>query len=275
MSAAESTPLALVTGAGGGIGLGVSRLLTDRGYRVIAVEIDESAAVAAARAIHEGAIPVGCDLSDRDQVAALCTRVREEWSDRLEVLVCNAGVIVPGDVADATHQDLDTQLSVLLKSPVQLIAATVEGMRRRGRGHVLATVSMGAVLALPGSAVYSAGKSGLRAFLSALSAELRGTGVAVSGIYPSGVDTRMLQRETLDGGSTLNFVSKVLSIDHVVRGYARALRTRRLEVFLPYTDSIVTRAMALSPGLSNRAIPLMERIGRHGRARYLKRKGLA
>ncbi|MFG2125409.1 SDR family NAD(P)-dependent oxidoreductase [Streptomyces sp. NPDC048710] len=274
MQTADSKPLALVTGAGGGIGLGVSRLLAGRGYRVIAVEIDETAAMTAAVAINADAIPVVCDAADREQVAGLCARVRKEWSDRLDVLVCNAGVIVPGSVADSAAKDLNTQLSVMLESPVQLIAAAAEGMRRRGRGHILATVSMGGVLALPGSAVYSAAKSGLRAFLTALSCELRNTGVAVSGIYPSGVDTRMLQHEALHGGSMLNFVGKVLSVEDVVRGYARALRTRRLEIFLPYADSIVSRAMAFAPALSNRALPLMERIGRRGHARYLKRKGL-
>ncbi|KUO15086.1 hypothetical protein [Streptomyces dysideae] len=57
----------------------------------------------------------------------------------------------------------------------------------------------------------------------------------------------------------------------VVRGYERALRTR-LEVFLPYEDSIVSRLMAVSPRLSRHALPLMERTGRRGHARYLQRK---
>ncbi|MET8978285.1 SDR family oxidoreductase [Streptomyces sp. NPDC004539] len=274
MSPTDSKPLALVTGAGGGIGLGVSRMLARRGFQVIAVEVDGEAADRAAHAIGADTIAVVCDATDRAQVGALCARVRGEWSARLDVLVCNAGVVVPGRVSDADPADLDTQLSVLLASPLQVIAAATEGMRARGRGHVLATVSMGGVLALPGSAAYSAAKAGLRAFLAALSAELRGTGVAVSGVYPSGVDTAMLRHEARHGGSMLNFVGKILSVDDVVRGYERALRTRRLEVFLPFGDSLVSRAMALSPGLSNRAIPFMERVGRRGHARYLSRKGL-
>ncbi|WP_143684314.1 SDR family oxidoreductase, partial [Streptomyces diastatochromogenes] len=99
------------------------RLLAGRGYRVIAVDVNEKAAVTAGFAINADTIPVVCDATDREQVAALCARVREEWSDRLDVLVCNAGIIVPGDVADSTPTDLNTQLSVMLESPVQLIAA--------------------------------------------------------------------------------------------------------------------------------------------------------
>ncbi|MFC8849736.1 MULTISPECIES: SDR family NAD(P)-dependent oxidoreductase [unclassified Micromonospora] len=272
MAATESRPLALVTGAGGGIGLGVSRMLARRGYRVIAVELDGPLAAAAARAIGADAIAVPCDARDRDEVGALGARVRQEWADRLDVIVCNAGVIVPGNVADTAPEDITTQLDVMLTSPTQLIAAASAAMTRRGRGHIMATVSMGGVLALPGSAAYSAAKAGLRAYLAALSAELHGTGVAVSGIYPSGVDTRMLEHEARHGGSMLNFVGKVLSVDDVVRGYERALASRRLEIFLPYGDSLASRVMAASPGLSNRALPLLERIGRRGHARYLRRK---
>ncbi|MFI1157005.1 hypothetical protein [Streptomyces sioyaensis] len=82
----------------------------------------------------------------------------------------------------------------------------------------------------------------------------------------------MVEYEARNGGSMLNFVGSVLTVNKFVHGYARALRSRRLEIFLPYGDSIISRAMAASPGLSNRAIPFMERLGRHGHARFLKRK---
>ncbi|NBM17438.1 SDR family oxidoreductase [Streptomyces sp. GC420] len=272
MTGTEPARLALVTGAGGGIGLGVTRMLAARGHQLLTVELNDELASAAAAAAGGEALPVACDARDRRDVAALCDRIRGEWAERLDVIVCNAGVIVPGNVVDTGPDDLTAQLEVMLTSTIQLVAAAADVMKRRRSGHILATVSMGGVLALPGSAGYSAAKSGLRAFLAALSAELRGSGVAVSGIYPSGVDTRMLEHEARNGGSMLNFVGKVLSVDDVVRGYEQALRTRRLEIFLPYGDSLVSRLMAVSPGLSNRAIPLLERIGRRGHARYLARK---
>jgi len=68
---------------------------------------------------------------------------------------------------------------------------------------------MGGILALPTSATYSAAKAGLRAFFAALNAELHSSGVHVSGIYPSAVDTPMLRHEATDGGSPLNFVGTV------------------------------------------------------------------
>ncbi len=264
-------PLALVTGAAGGIGSGVSRMLRERGFEVIAVDVDEPAVARAVAAAGGEAIGVVCDGRDSARVRALAERIRGEWAERLEVLVCNAGIIVPGDAADATPGDLDTQLDVMLRFPVQLLAASADAMRARGRGHLLATVSMGGIVALPGSATYSAAKAGLRAFLWALHAELAGTGVKVSGIYPSGVDTAMLRHEATHGGSMLNFVGKVFTVDEVVRAYGRALDRGRLEVYLPVSDGVSSRLSSLSPANANRLIPLLERWGRRGHARYLAR----
>ncbi len=267
----DEPALALVTGAGGAIGVGVSRMLRGRGFRVIAVDVDEPSARRAAERIGDGTMAVACDARRRDEVAELAARIRGEWADRLAVLVCNAGVIVPGDVAAADPADLTAQVDVMLSSPIQLIAAAVPGMTARGRGRVLATVSMGGIISLPGSAAYSAAKAGLRSFLTALAAELAGTGVRVAGVYPSAVDTPMLRLEARHGGSMLNWVGQVFTVADVVRAYERALTGRRLEVYLPYSDSITTRVSAFVPATANRLIPLFERFARRKHARYLAR----
>lgn len=264
-------PLALVTGAAGGIGSGVSRMLRERGFEVVVVDIDEASVARAVATLDGDAIGVVCDARDGDAVRALADRIRGEWAARLEVLVCNAGVIVPGEAADADPADLDAQLDVMLRSPVHLLSAGAAGMRANGRGHLLATVSMGGIVALPGSATYSAAKAGLRAFLWALHAELAGTGVKVSGIYPSGVDTAMLRHEARDGGSMLNFLGKVFTVDEVVRAYGRALDRGTLEVYLPVSDAISSRLSSFWPATANRLIPLLERVGRKGHAKYLAR----
>lgn len=263
--------LAMVTGAAGAIGGGVSLMLRSKGYRVIAVDIDEAAAARAAGAIGGDTIGVAYDVGDRDAVLALANRIRGEWADRLEVLVCNAGLIVPGSIGTFVPDVLSTQVDVMLGCPIQLMNAAVPGMRARGRGRLLATVSMGGIISLPGSATYSAAKSGLRAFLTALSAELAGTGVRVSGVYPSGVDTPMLRFEARHGGSMLNFVGKVFTVPEVVAAYERALTGRRLEVYLPYSDSITTRVANFVPGAANCVIPVFERFARRGHAKFLAR----
>jgi len=266
-----SEQLAMVTGAAGAIGGGVAVMLRSKGYRIIAVDIDDAAAARAVEVIGGDTIGVACDVRDRAAVFGLANRIRGEWADRLEVLVCNAGLIVPGSVGTFDPDVLSTQVDVMLSCPIQLMNAAVPGMRARGRGRLLATVSVGGIISLPGSATYSAAKSGLRAFLTALSAELAGSGVRVSGVYPSGVDTPMLRFEARHGGSMLNFVGKVFTVPEVVAAYEKALTGKRLEVYLPYSDSITTRLANFVPGTANRVIPLFERFARRGHARFLAR----
>ncbi|MGW2020328.1 SDR family NAD(P)-dependent oxidoreductase [Streptomyces sp. NPDC001927] len=267
--------LALVTGAAGGIGLEVSRRLAARGHTVIVVDRDATLTQRAAAGIAPAGIPVVCDLTDPTDVSALVRSIENEWAQDLDVLICNAGVIVPGDVTDLATEQIDLQIDVMLRSVLHVVAGAARVFKQKNEGHILATVSTGGILALPGSATYSAAKAGVRAYLAALHAELRDTDVAVSGIYVSAVDTPMLHHEATHGGSVLNFVGTVTSVDKVADRYDRVLRTRRLETYLPYGDSIVCRTLECFPWILPRLLTVLNKIGERGRKRYLLRQKAA
>jgi short-subunit dehydrogenase len=245
-----------------------------RGYTLLCVERDEALAEKAALAAGPGAIPVACDLADRDAVSALCARIEGEWADALSVVYLNAGTVIPGDVVNISAAQSRLHIDLMLVSVIELAASAARIMKARGRGHILATVSMGGIISLPGSAAYSAAKAGLRAYLAALSAELRGTGVAVSGIYPSAVDTPLLLHEATHDGSLLNFFGKVSTVEEVADVFERALRYRRVEHYQPYSDSVLTRFFSSFPWLVPPLLSPVEALGRRGRAKYLARKGI-
>ena len=261
---------ALVTGAASGIGAEVARRLARRGHRVIAVDRTTELAAGAAADLGAGALPVGCDLADRASTAELCERIATEWQE-LDILVCNAGIVVAGNVADASPPDMDRQLEVLLRSPMQLIRAAVVPFKERNRGHVMATVSLAGIFPFPATAVYSAAKAGLRSFLAALNAELAGTGLHVSGIYPTAIDTPMLRREALAGSSVLKFLSRVRTIDEVADAYERALDRPRLETYIPYHESLFARAALCRPAAVPRILSLFARFGGRNGREYLRR----
>ncbi|MEM7323150.1 MAG: SDR family oxidoreductase [Actinomycetota bacterium] len=262
-------PLALVTGAASGIGAEVARRLDRRGYTVIAVDRNDDLASQAAEDISTSALSVGCDLADRDSVSGLCERIAGEWSDHLEVVVCNAGIIVPRDVADLDETTVDRHLDIMLRAPIQTIRSAVPAMSRRRSGHIMATVSMGGIVPMPGSSAYSAAKCGLRAFLASLYSEVRQHDVKVSGIYPSAVDTPMLRHEAASGGSALNFVGEVQTVNDVADAYERALDGGKLEYYVPWSDSLTSRAITWRLSAIPRMLPMLERLGEKGRAKYL------
>ncbi len=108
---------ALITGTASGIGAEVARRFAERGFHIIAVDRTPELAERTATDIGAAVTAVGCDLSDQQQTGVLCERIAGEWRDDLDVLVCNAGVVIPGDVADLSADDIDLHLDVLLRNP--------------------------------------------------------------------------------------------------------------------------------------------------------------
>lgn len=147
---------AVVTGAASGIGLEVATRLHRRGHEVIAVDRNAVQLQAATSRIGGDTVAIDCDLADPAQLALLIGELTTTWRESLDVVVCNAGVIAPGDLVDVDPATIDLQLDVMLRSVIHLTRAVLPQFLERDRGHLLATVSMGGIIALPTSATYSA-----------------------------------------------------------------------------------------------------------------------
>ncbi len=264
---------ALITGGGGSIARAIATRLDRLGYSLVLSDIDEARARETAALLSRPAEVLRCDQTDPADCERLIRLVRENYPD-LDVLVNNAGYIKPGDVLQLPAGELEKHIAINLTSPIQLTRGIAPLMCERGRGAIVSIVSMGGIVALRGSAFYSAAKFGLRGFLSSLYGELRDSGVRVSGVYPVAVDTPMLEHEASNGGSPLNFVNKVRSADEVADAAVKAIRTGRLEVYVPYGDGLTGRLAVLFPWLLHRLEPLLMWLGEIGKRAYLKRKGL-
>lgn len=265
---------ALITGAGGGIGAAIARALDKRGYDLILVDREIASMEPVAAALDRTSELLACDLASREDVEELCERLHSDLAD-IDVLINNAGIIVPGAVTDLDHSALDLHLEVNLRAPIRLMRATAPQMIARGRGAMVSTVSLGGVISLKDSALYSASKFGLRGFLCGFHQELAPLGVKVSGVYPAAVDTPMLLHEATHGGSVLNFVDKVMTAEDIANATLKAIDTGQLEVYSPWSASLTARFFASFPWMIRPLLPIMEKLGEQGRRKFLATKGLS
>jgi NAD(P)-dependent dehydrogenase (short-subunit alcohol dehydrogenase family) len=188
--------VAIVTGAGRGIGRATAALLAGEGADVACVartgpELAEAAA--GVRAAGRRAIQIQADIGDPDAAGLIAAQVQAVLGD-VDIVVNNAATVTPvGPTASIDPDQWARALAVNVAGPMRLTRALLDGMVKRGWGRIV-NVSSG-IAAAPGAMVgmnaYAASKAALEAHTLNLAAELAGTGVTVNVLRPGMVDTAM------------------------------------------------------------------------------------
>ena len=183
MSAALEHKVALVTGAGAGIGAGIAHRFAAEGARVVVADFDEAAGRAVAAEV--GGRFVATNVADRGQVeAAVQTAIAEYGS--LDVLVNNAwGGGGLARVEDKTDEDLAHGVAVGYYGPFWAMRAAFPHMKDHGWGRVINMCSLNGVNAHVGSLEYNGAKEALRALTRTAAREWAPTGVTVNALCPA------------------------------------------------------------------------------------------
>ncbi|EPG74926.1 KR domain protein [Leptospira fainei serovar Hurstbridge str. BUT 6] len=265
--------VALITGGGGAIAEAIAIRLDKLGYDLVLSDISKEKMSTIVSKLSRKPELIVCDQTKASDVESLIGMIQQKYP-HIDLLVNNAGYTKVGPVLDMDSSEIERHSMINMISPIRLIHGLVPLMLNRGRGAVVSIVSIGSIVALADSALYSATKFGLRGFLTALHEELRGTGIKVSGIYPAAVDTPMLMHEALHGGSVLNWVNAVKSPDDIAKAVLRGAETGRMEIYVPYSDGLTSRLAAVFPWLIGRLSPILKWIGEKGRRRWLRKKGI-
>jgi NADP-dependent 3-hydroxy acid dehydrogenase YdfG len=183
--------VALVTGAGRGIGRAIALAFAEEGAAVALVARSRAdlASVAAEIRQREGrALAMPTDVTQDTAVEAVVEQTLTEL-DRVDVLVTSAGTATFGAVADSKPADWDTMLALNLRAVMVTCRAVLPAMLRQRSGTILNVGSIASKRALPGSAVYTATKTAVDAFSRVLAEELRPHGVRVGVLVAGAVDT--------------------------------------------------------------------------------------
>jgi NAD(P)-dependent dehydrogenase (short-subunit alcohol dehydrogenase family) len=185
--------VALVTGAGSGIGAAVAALLADRGARVAVADRDEAGARTIADEIGAGALPVLLDVADRASVAAAVDTVVTELGG-LDIAVNNAGVSA-GAMVPTAEVDPDVWrrvMAVNLDGVFHCLQAELRVMGDAGAGAVVNVASVMAAVGNPGASAYVASKHGVLGLTRAAALEYADAGIRINAVGPGYIDTPLL-----------------------------------------------------------------------------------
>jgi NAD(P)-dependent dehydrogenase (short-subunit alcohol dehydrogenase family) len=200
--------LALITGAGSGIGEAIAHAMAEAGARIVTLDIDGGGAERTAEAIGRGAASFAGDVTDR----AGCDRLAAEIRNRIgaiSILVNNAGIIRRGTVnAPNTREDWDATLAVNLDGPYNMVTAFLDQLRET-KGSIINIGSIQSFVALPNSAAYTTSKGGVRLLTKALAIELSPLGIRVNAIGPGFTATPLNAKAREDAAYMANFESRI------------------------------------------------------------------
>lgn len=181
----------IVTGAGSGIGKAIAERLAEEGGKVLCVDVNGEAAAATAKGICDaGGTAAGftADVSDSEQVDAFvkhCIAVYE----RIDVLVNNAGVNIPGVLHEVSNAVIDTTLNVNVKGAIYGCRAAIPHMLRQGSGSIVNMSSVNGLVSEPFLAVYSASKGAIVMLTKGVALDYAKQGIRCNAICPGWVDT--------------------------------------------------------------------------------------
>ncbi len=185
--------VAVITGAGSGIGLATVRRFAAEGARVVAVDIDQASGAAAADEV--GGTFIAADVTDEDAVRDLYQQVARDLG-AVDIAFNNAGISPPEDDSILTTglEAWERVQRVNLTSVYLCSKYAIEQMRRKGRGSVINTASFVAVLGAATSQIsYTASKGGVLALSRELGVQFAREGIRVNALCPGPVNTPLLQ----------------------------------------------------------------------------------
>lgn len=249
--------VAVVTGAGSGIGAAIAGLLGRHGARVHCADVDGEAAAAVAADIGNAAAHT-VDVADAATMSDLAGSVYETDA-RVDLLFNNAGIGHAALVRDTEPDDWRRVLEVNVMGVVNGLHAFLPRMQAQaGTAHIVNTASAAGLIAPPRMAPYSASKHAVVGLSQSLAAELRGTGIGVTILCPGIINTPIVASSRMSGETAGHrdhaidyYKRKGASPDKVARDLLADVRRGRLFCLTPRAEvGIGWLAQRLSPRLA-------------------------
>ncbi len=228
--------VAVITGGASGIGLATARALYAQGAHIVLADINNERLQQAVEQVRQHApaatgkvLGVPTDVTRVSQVEALMQQAHNAGG-RIDLVVTSAGIGRGGPIDSFSSEDMQTMMDINFMGTYNCTRAALPAMRSQQSGYFVFLSSVAGKMCAPLLTGYVASKWAIRGFSSALRAELYGTGIDVTTVYPAWVETPMIHQEK-DAMEFLNIVA-MLTPDQVASEILQAVQEGRHDLTL-------------------------------------------
>jgi ribitol 2-dehydrogenase len=183
--------VALVTGAASGIGLATVKALLGAGAKVVMVDRDADALARLASELGPNAMTQVTDLLDAESCDAMIPQSLEK-AGRIDILHCNAGTYIGGDLTETNPASIDRMLNLNVNAVMKNVHAVLPHMIERGSGDIIVTCSVAGHFPVPWEPVYAGSKWAITCFVQTMRRQLNKKGIRVGQVSPGPVISALL-----------------------------------------------------------------------------------
>jgi len=196
--------IVLVTGAGSGIGLEISKAFAEAGAKVVITDVNTEAAETAAKSLQEAGhdvIGLTLNVTDEAQVQSVFAETIKRYG-RLDVLINNAGLQHVSPIEDFPTEKFELMIKIMLTAPFMAIKHAFPLMKEQGYGRIINMASINGLIGFAGKAAYNSAKHGLLGLTKVAALEGAEHGITVNALCPGYVDTPLVRNQMADLAKT-------------------------------------------------------------------------
>ncbi len=250
MNSFFSGKVVIVTGASSGIGKALAGDMWEAGAKVVLVARNKDKLSELAELLgKEQVLVCPADVTKPDEITSVIEQVIKKYG-RIDILVNCAGIFKAGSLGEQTLEVINKAMEVNYSGTVNCVKAVLPQMAGQGNGNIVILSSLAGRVAFPGCAAYSASKFALYGFSNTIRPELRKSGIRLTAVYPSFVDSPLVEGHIDSVKESFFFrLTRDFSTKKVSRAIMKGIVKRKREMVLPGSLTLTASLYGICPNL--------------------------